>query len=85
VNPDATGLNPGWRSAVGHYFVGALWPEGTSDAEIETLRSNIRQNEQTLATLDPNSGAYFNEVSTILDGFHPREVAECPLASGIVI
>ncbi|KAF8708480.1 hypothetical protein AX14_013585 [Amanita brunnescens Koide BX004] len=64
VDPDATGLNPAWREAVGLVTSGSAWKEGASAAEIESLRQAALDNLNSyLDKVSPNSGTYFNEAS----------------------
>jgi hypothetical protein len=65
VDPDSTGLNPAWRSAVAHVLTATTWPEGLSSASIMDSRENVLQDILTIASLlPPDAGSYFNEVGT---------------------
>ncbi|KAM6494428.1 hypothetical protein JOM56_010789 [Amanita muscaria] len=64
VDPDATGLNPAWRDALGVLTGGASWDEGTSATEINRLRqAALAQLNDYLDKVSPDSGTYFNEAS----------------------
>lgn len=57
------GMNPAWRDAIVHFITLRGWAEG-SPKEVERAAYNdITFNKvQALRELDPDSGAYFNEV-----------------------
>lgn len=60
-----TALNPAWRDAVIHLAVGGEWADGASDEEIQAVRDDVTYRQvAALKSLAPESGAYFNEVST---------------------
>jgi hypothetical protein len=57
------GLNPAWRDAVTHLIVVKGWADGSSPKVIKGVYNNITWNKtRALRQLDPDSGAYFNEV-----------------------
>jgi len=62
VDPDSTGVNPAWRTALGHIVWGAGWDEGASASEIKQMRAVLAQGLQNLTDL-VGSSAYFNEAS----------------------
>ena len=61
VDPDSTGLNPAWRTALVHAVGGIGWKEGAPVSEIKQLRAGLAQTLQNLSDLT-GSSAYFNEV-----------------------
>ncbi|KAM6493981.1 FAD-binding domain containing protein [Amanita muscaria] len=63
IDPDSVGLTPAWRQAVGVLVFAISWPEGTSTAEINRMRSTAAADLESLDTISPNSGAYLNEAS----------------------
>ncbi|KAK2460204.1 hypothetical protein APHAL10511_007795 [Amanita phalloides] len=64
VHPDAVGVNPAWRDALGVLTGGSSWDEGTSAAEIQRLRQvALDELNNVLDKVSPNSGTYFNEAS----------------------
>ena len=62
ISTSATGLNPAWRKAAVHAVTGAGWPEGATSAEIDVIRTSLKNTTAQLRALAPDSGAYFNEV-----------------------
>jgi hypothetical protein len=68
VPPDAVGVNPAWRSALGLVFAVPTWAEGASAAQTEAIRMGLRRDLATLAALDPDQGAYLNEVCARICG-----------------
>ena len=64
VDPDATAIHPSWRTAIAVGITATTWPEGTSLANINTLRNSFKQDMNALATLaGPDAGSYFDEVN----------------------
>lgn len=60
-----TALNPAWRDTVAHLAVGGGWADGASAEEIQAVRDDVTHRQvAALRKLAPDSGAYFNEVST---------------------
>lgn len=58
-----TALNPAWRDAVTHLFVGGGLAAVASDEEIQAARDDVTYRRvPALKKLAPHSGAYFNEV-----------------------
>jgi hypothetical protein len=58
------GLNPAWRDAVTHLVVVEGWTDGSPLNVIKGIYNDITFNKtRALRQLDPDSGAYFNEVS----------------------
>jgi hypothetical protein len=59
-----TGLNSAWRDAVTHLIVTEGWIDGSPPALVQGVYDDITYNKtHSLRQLDPDSGAYFNEVS----------------------
>jgi hypothetical protein len=57
------GLNSAWRDAVTHMIVVEGWIDGSPRDAIEGIYDDITFNKtHALRQLDPDSGAYFNEV-----------------------
>ncbi|KAK7024262.1 hypothetical protein VNI00_016479 [Paramarasmius palmivorus] len=63
VDPDSVGLNPAWRNAVTHVYVGDSWEDGTSAEEIQNIKEKLKGYNDILESLQPGSGTYFNEAS----------------------
>jgi len=58
------GMNPAWRDTVAHFIVVRSWRDGMSQDYIRAIYDDITYNKtRVLRDLDPDSGAYFNEVS----------------------
>jgi len=55
------GMNPAWRDTVSHLIVLQAKPHGLSPAQIQSEFGS--KTTRALRRLDPDSGAYFNEVS----------------------
>jgi hypothetical protein len=62
VDPDSTGLNPAWRTALVHTLWGTGWPEGTPESGINQLIDKVKADTQTVEALSPGAGSYLNEV-----------------------
>ena len=62
ISPDAAGLNPAWRDAAVHSVVGVTWLEGTTESDIDAMRTRLKNETAQLRALAPESGCYFNEV-----------------------
>jgi hypothetical protein len=57
------GLNHAWRDAQVHFIVASGWPDGIPQDQIQDFHIDITYNKtRALRELDPDSGAYFNEV-----------------------
>ena len=69
VDPDSVGLNPAWRNAVTHVYVGDSWADGTSAEEIQDIKEKLRGYNDILESLQPGSGTYFNEVGIFVPEF----------------
>jgi len=63
VDPESTGLNPAWRSALVHVTWSEGWPDGTQASVIEKLRNDVKSFIGKMEALEPGSGSYFNEAS----------------------
>ncbi|KAF8692566.1 hypothetical protein AX14_002469 [Amanita brunnescens Koide BX004] len=62
VNPDSAGLNPAWRKTLGELVTSVDWNEGTSAAEIKSLRKIAASNLELLDTISVDHATYYNEV-----------------------
>jgi len=62
VDPDSTGVNPSWRSALSHITVGMSWDEGSTADFISQQIDQLKQSTLTLDQLTTDSGSYLNEV-----------------------
>ena len=62
VNPNSAGLNPAWRKAIGQVSASINWNEGTSTADINSLRKIAALNLELLDSISVDHAAYFNEV-----------------------
>jgi len=62
VDPDSTGLNPAWRTALIHLIFGTGWPDGTTASEIDKLRAVVAQSLTDVSKV-VGSSSYFNEAS----------------------
>jgi hypothetical protein len=60
VNPDSTGLNPAFRTALIHLIWATKWREGTSISEIKQLRAIVAKSISDMSKL-VGSSAYVNE------------------------
>jgi hypothetical protein len=61
-------LNPAWRDAVTHLIVVKGWIDGSPPEMVQGVYDDITYNKtHALRQLDPDSGAYFNEVRYIAD------------------
>ncbi|TFK57070.1 FAD-binding domain-containing protein [Heliocybe sulcata] len=63
VDPEATGLNPAWRTALAELVTAVEWPEGSTIADINDQHTALTQKVSVLEGLAPGSGAYLNEAS----------------------
>ncbi|KAK2460205.1 hypothetical protein APHAL10511_007796 [Amanita phalloides] len=64
ADPDAVGVTPAWRDALGVLNGGSSWDEGASAAEIERLRqAALDELNNILDKVSPDSGTYMNEAS----------------------
>jgi len=61
VDPDSTGVHPGWRRALVHIFIAEGWEEGDSASIIQDAKARLRAGLDKLAAL--GSVTYFNEAS----------------------
>jgi hypothetical protein len=63
VDPDAAGINPLWRKTLVHVVWLEYWTEGTSSADIQKKRNNLKKGLAAASKLVPEVGSYLNEVS----------------------
>ncbi len=66
VDPESTGLNPVWRNSLVYTIVGTAWEEGANLAEIEARRQHLIQGMKIVEGIAPESGAYLNEVRSLI-------------------
>ncbi|ESK88031.1 fad binding domain-containing protein [Moniliophthora roreri MCA 2997] len=69
ADPDSVGVNPAWRDAVAHVYATVGWPDGTSAAEIQSFRQQLRGYNDVLEALEPGAGTYLNEASLYESNF----------------
>ena len=62
VNPDSTGLNPSWRTALSEVYIATSWPDGSTADFISQQISQLKQSTLILDQLITDSGSYLNEV-----------------------
>ena len=62
VDPDAMGLHPDWRKAVGHVFFSMGWKEGDPASVIREVRQRNIAGVNILDRFAPGSATYLNEV-----------------------
>ncbi len=66
VSADAAGINPAWRKAVVHVVGATTWSDGATLEEINAAREVLKSDTAKMRALAPESGAYYNEVSSSL-------------------
>lgn len=63
-------LNPAWRESVVHIITSQSWNDSLSEQTAdETIREMTNGKGYALRQLAPDTGAYYNEVCTILYRF----------------
>ena len=62
VDPDSTGVNPSWRTAISHITIGVSWDEGSTADDISQQIDLLKKNTRILDELTTDSGSYYNEV-----------------------
>ena len=62
VDPDSTGVNPSWRTAISHITAGVSWDEGSTADYITQQIDLLKQKTLILDQLATDSGSYYNEV-----------------------
>ena len=65
ADPDSAGINPAWRKALVHAISGQTWADGAPLADILAAKDRVKEYTRALEDLAPDSGSYFNEVSSI--------------------
>ncbi|KAF5349637.1 hypothetical protein D9756_008853 [Leucocoprinus leucothites] len=63
ADPSSTGLNPGWRDAVGLVYTTGFWQEGASPEVIQAVRQQLVSDIHHLDPISPDSATYMNEAS----------------------
>lgn len=62
--PVGNALNPAWRRAAVHLITSTSWPDSLPQENVTQIVNDVTYNKlDELRMLDPNSGAYLNEVS----------------------
>jgi hypothetical protein len=62
VDPDAMGVNPTWRNALGLVYFYRQWREGVPVSVIQGIKQQMITDVTILDKLAPGSATYFNEV-----------------------
>jgi hypothetical protein len=62
VDPNATGLHPDWRKALGLVYFDVVWQEGDPVSVIQGVKKQLIDGVNILDKLAPGSATYFNEV-----------------------
>ena len=65
VDPDSTGLNPSWRTAIAEVYTAVDWEEGANSTTILAAIEQLQKGTDQLDTLTQDSGSYLNEVRKI--------------------
>lgn len=81
-DPVDNALNPAWRKAVVHLITSTSWPDSLPQANVSQIVNDVTYNKlNALRRLEPNTGAYLNEVRCL--NFFP--VPMCiPTSSGVL-
>jgi hypothetical protein len=72
ADPESVALNPGWRKAVAHVYVGEGWNPGDSGDIVRQARQRIARDVTLLDPISPDSATYMNEVRTGAMPSHKR-------------
>lgn len=60
-------LNPAWRDGVVHFITSQSWDHSLPKNKVSQIVNDVTYNKlNSLRVLDPDSGAYFNEVCRCL-------------------
>ena len=62
VDPDSSGVNPSWRTAISHVTAGVSWDEGSTADYISQQIDLLKNITRILDKLTTDSGSYYNEV-----------------------
>lgn len=62
-DPVDNALNPAWRKSVVHLITSTSWPDSLPQANVSQIVNDVTYNKlNALRRLEPNTGAYLNEV-----------------------
>lgn len=62
-DPVDNALNPAWRKSVVHLITSTSWPDSLPQANVSEIINDVTYNKlNALRMLEPNTGAYLNEV-----------------------
>lgn len=65
--PVDNALNPAWRKSVVHLITSTSWPDSLPQANVSQIVNDVTYNKlNALRGLEPNTGAYLNEVRCLL-------------------
>lgn len=77
--PVDNALNPTWRKTVVHLITSTSWPDSLPQGNVSQIVNDVTYNKlNALRRLDPDAGAYLNEVRCL----HFNPTAICFLTSG---
>lgn len=63
-DPVDNALNPAWRKSVVHLITSTSWPDSLPQENVSQIVNDVTYNKlNALRRLEPNTGAYLNEVS----------------------
>lgn len=81
--PVDNALNPAWRKSVVHLITSTSWPDSLPQANVSQIVNDVTYNKlNALRRLEPNTGAYLNEVRCLYSFPTPicLHTLPCPLS-----
>lgn len=69
-DPVDNALNPAWRKSVVHLITSTSWPDSLPQEDVSQIVNDVTYNKlNALRMLEPNTGAYLNEVRCLSFSF----------------